>query len=177
LGGQPQDKEKITDFFLWNRKRNSLIKDRIFSTSENHVSGLLMTGCHTVLRRRWCHIFVLNVHASTDDQNDDSRNNSYEELQQVFHPFPKYHMKILLRDLTAQMGTEDTFKPTTGNESLNANSNDSGVKSSKPCHIKKFVFLRAKITHVEPLINKHCISPNEKTHSDMNRVLIKSRWH
>ena len=30
------------------------------------------------------------------EKNDDSKNSCYEELEQVFDHFPKYHKKILL---------------------------------------------------------------------------------
>ena len=35
-------------------------------------------------------------------------------------------MKILLGDFNAKVERENTFKPTTGNESLHQNSNDNG---------------------------------------------------
>jgi hypothetical protein len=31
----------------------------------------------------------------------------YEELEHVFDKFPKYHMKILLREFNAKVGKED----------------------------------------------------------------------
>jgi hypothetical protein len=73
---------------------------------------------YTILRGCWCHIIVLNVHAPTEDKSDDVKDSFYEELERVFDKFPKYHMKILLRDFNAKLGKEDLFKPTTGNESL-----------------------------------------------------------
>jgi hypothetical protein len=42
------------------------------------------------------YIIVLNVHAPTEDKIDDIKDRFYEELEQVFDKFPKYHMKILL---------------------------------------------------------------------------------
>jgi hypothetical protein len=39
---------------------------------------------------------VLNVHAPTEDKIDDTEDMFYEELEQVFDKFPRYHMKILL---------------------------------------------------------------------------------
>jgi hypothetical protein len=51
----------------------------------------------------------------------------YEEVERVFHKFPKYHMKILLGDFSAKVEKEDLFKPTTGNESLHEISNNNGV--------------------------------------------------
>ena len=47
---------------------------------------------YIVMRGQWCNI-VLNVHVPRED--DDSNNNFYEELQQVFEHFFQYNMKIL----------------------------------------------------------------------------------
>jgi len=44
------------------------------------------------MRGQWCNI-VLNVHVPRED--DDSNDNFYEELQQVFEHFSHYNMKIL----------------------------------------------------------------------------------
>jgi hypothetical protein len=52
----------------------------------------------------------------------------YEELERVFDTFPKYHMKILLRDFNDKVVREDIFKPTIGNENLHDISNDNGVR-------------------------------------------------
>jgi hypothetical protein len=52
----------------------------------------------------------------------------YEEVELIFHKFPKYHMKILLGDFNAKVGREDIFKPTTGKDRIHENNNDNGVK-------------------------------------------------
>jgi exonuclease III len=69
---------------------------------------------YIILRGRWCHIIVLNLHASTEDKTD-VKDSFYKELERVFDRFPKYHMKIVLGDFNAKVGKEDIFKPTIGN--------------------------------------------------------------
>jgi hypothetical protein len=69
---------------------------------------------YIILRGRWCHIIVLNVHAPTEDKTDDLKGSFFKELENVFE-FPKDHMKILLGDFNAKLGKEDIFKPTIGN--------------------------------------------------------------
>jgi exonuclease III len=71
---------------------------------------------YIILRDRWCHNIVLNVHAPTEDKTDDVKDIFFEELERVFDKFPKYHMKILLGDFNAKVRREDIFKPTIGNE-------------------------------------------------------------
>jgi len=42
------------------------------------------------LRGRLCNVIVLNVHAQSEEKNDDSKDSFYEELGQVFfYHFPK----------------------------------------------------------------------------------------
>jgi hypothetical protein len=62
-----------------------------------------------ILRGRWCHIIVLNVHAPTEDKTDDVKESFYEELERVFDKCPKYHTKILLGDFNAKVCREDFF--------------------------------------------------------------------
>jgi hypothetical protein len=49
------------------------------------------------------------VHAPTEDKDDDKNDRFYEELEQVFDQFPRYHMKISLGDFNAKAGREDIF--------------------------------------------------------------------
>jgi hypothetical protein len=69
----------------------------------------------------------------------------------MFDKFPKYHMKILL-DFNAEVGREDIFKPTIGNESLDEVSNDNGVTrrlvnfaTSKNLRVKSTMFSHLQI--------------------------------
>jgi exonuclease III len=68
------------------------------------------------------------VHAPSEEKSDESKDSFYEELEQVFDHLPKYHTKILLGDFNANVGRENIFKTTIGNESLHQDSNDNGVR-------------------------------------------------
>jgi hypothetical protein len=43
-----------------------------------------------LLRGRWCHIIVVNVHSPTEDEIRDVRNNFYEELERVLDTFFRF---------------------------------------------------------------------------------------
>jgi hypothetical protein len=83
---------------------------------------------YIILRGRWCHILLLNVHAPTRNKSDDVKDSFYEELEHLFDKFHKYHTKILLGDFGAKVGREDIFKPTIGNESVHEISNENGLR-------------------------------------------------
>ena len=50
-----------------------------------------------MLRGRWRNIIVVNVHAPSEGKCDESKDNFYEELEQVFNHFPKYYGNVTRR--------------------------------------------------------------------------------
>jgi hypothetical protein len=67
------------------------------------------------------------MHGPSEEKSDDSINTFYDELDQVFNDFPKYHLKVLLGDFNAKLEREYILTLTIGNESLNLECNDSDV--------------------------------------------------
>jgi hypothetical protein len=105
---------------------------------------------YIILRGHWFHIIVLNVHAPAEDKINYVKDSFYEELECIFDKFTKYHMKILLGDISAKIGREDIFKPTIGNESLHEIGNDNGVRvvnftTSKSLIVKSTMFPHCSI--------------------------------
>jgi hypothetical protein len=125
---------------------------------------------YKILRGHWCHIIVLNVHAPTEDKTHDVKGSFYDELECVFDKFLKYHMKILLRDLNAQKGSEDIFKPTIGNESLHDFSNNNGVRVVNFATSKNLTAKSTTFPHHS--IHKHIwMSPDGKIHNQIDHIL------
>ena len=86
-----------TGFFVHRRivsavKRIEFVSDRL---------------SYIVLRGRWLHIILVNVHAPSEEKSEELRDSFYEELEELFDHFPKYHTKILLGDFNANVGSED----------------------------------------------------------------------
>jgi hypothetical protein len=128
---------RIMIFFVHKRIISAVRKVEFVSDRMSYI----------ILRGRWCHIIVLNVHAPTEDKTDDVKDSFYEEVERVFDTFPKYHMKILFGDFSAKVGREDIFKPTIGNESLHKISNNNGVRLVNFARSKNFRVKSAMFPH------------------------------
>jgi len=129
-----------------------------------------------VLRGHWCNIILVNVHATSEEKSDESKDSFYEELEQVFDHFPKYHMKRLIGDSNAKVGRENIFKPTIGQESLHQYSNDNGVRLVNFATSQNLVVKSTMFPHRN--IHKYTwTSPDGKTHNQIDHVLIDRRRH
>jgi hypothetical protein len=95
----------------------------------------------------------LNAHAPTEDKDDDTKDSFYKKLEQVFDQFRRYHMKILLGNLSAKVGREDIFKPIICKESLYEASNDKGVRVVYFATSKNVIVKRKTFPHRN--IHKH----------------------
>jgi hypothetical protein len=62
---------------------------------------------YIILRGRWCHIIVLNVHAPAEDKTDEVKDRLLEDMECVFVKNPNYLKNSLLGD--AKVGREDIF--------------------------------------------------------------------
>jgi hypothetical protein len=131
---------------------------------------------YIILRGRWCHVIVLNVHAPTEVKTEVVKVSFYEELERVFDTFPKYHMKILFGDFNAKVGREDILKPTIGNESMHEISDDNGVRL---VNFATSEILRVKST-MFPHRNIHkynWTSSDGKAHIQIDHILVDRRRH
>jgi len=130
---------------------------------------------YIVLRGRWRNIIVVNVHAPREEKSDEEKDSFYEELEQVFDQFPKYHMKMLLGDFNAKVGRENIFKPTIGQESLHQDGYDNGVRLVNFATSQNLVVKSTMFPHRN--IHKYTwTSLDGKTHNQIDHVLLDRRW-
>ena len=91
-----------------------------------------------------------------------------------FDHFPKYRIKILLGDFNAKLGREDNLKLTVGNESLDQDNIDNGIRIVKLATSKNLVVKSTMFLHQN--IHKYTwTSPDGKTHNQIYHILIDKR--
>jgi hypothetical protein len=85
-------------------------------------------------------------------------------------------MKILLGEFNAEVGREDIFKQSTGNESLHEISSDNGVRVVNFATSRNLIVSSTMFPHRN--IHKFTwTSPDGKTHNQIDYILIDRRRH
>jgi hypothetical protein len=59
---------------------------------------------YIILRGRWFHIIVLNVHVPKGNKFDDVKESLREKLERIFDKLPNYLMKMILGYINAKVG-------------------------------------------------------------------------
>jgi len=106
------------------------------------------------------------VHAPSEEKSSVPNDSFYEELEQCFNHFAKYHLIIMLGDFNAKVRRENIFKPTIGNESLHQGSKDDGFSTVNFATSRNLVFKSTMFPHRN--IHKYTrTSPNGKSHNQV----------
>jgi hypothetical protein len=152
-----------------------LVHKRIISAVKR-VEFLSDRISYIILRGRWFHIIVLNVHAPTEDKTDDMKDSFYAELGRIFDKFPKYHMKMLSGDFNAKVGRGYIFNPTIGNENVYEINNDDGVRAVNVATSKNLIVKSTTVPNHN--IHKYTSTfADGKTHNHIDHILIDRQRH
>ena len=126
------DKKNHTIFYSCDRKHHIfgtgfVVNKRIKHLVTNFKAKTLRI-CKIHVRGLFFNYSLICVHAPTEEKDDDEKDNFYEDLDQIYEECPKRDVKIIIGDLNAKIGQEETYGPITGKYSLHTLSNDNGIR-------------------------------------------------
>ncbi|XP_025208310.1 uncharacterized protein LOC112603784, partial [Melanaphis sacchari] len=130
--------------------------------------------CYIRINMNHRDMIIICAYAPTESGNKEVKDAFYEELEQVYDTIPSHCIKVLLGDMNAQVGKENTYKTTIGEHSLHDRSNDNGVRLINFAIRKNMVVSSTRF----PRKNIHketWLSPGGRYSSQIDHVLIENK--
>uniref|UniRef100_A0A182NDQ1 Endonuclease/exonuclease/phosphatase domain-containing protein n=1 Tax=Anopheles dirus TaxID=7168 RepID=A0A182NDQ1_9DIPT len=84
--------------------------------------------CTLRMRGKFYNISLINVHAPTEDKEEEEKDLFYGRLAKTIKSRPRHDLIIILGDFNAKIGREPVYRQYTGSHSLHEHSNDNGSR-------------------------------------------------
>jgi exonuclease III len=129
--------------------------------------------CKLRLKGKFNNISLISVYAPMEDKVDEIKEQFYEDLQKVVDNTPKTDTIIILGDLNARLGKEDTYTGVTGQYTLHQNTSGNGEMLCEFAVLNNMTIMSTQFQH--KLIHKGTwISSDEKTVNQIDHVTTNS---
>ncbi|XP_058120479.1 craniofacial development protein 2-like [Anopheles ziemanni] len=130
--------------------------------------------CYLRMRGKFHNISLINVHAPTEDKDEEEKDLFYGRLAKLYESCPRYDVKIILGDFNAKVGRESMYRQYIGTHSLHEHSNENGSRLVQFAAASNLVIGSTKFARRD--IHKTTwVSPDGATSNQIDHVLINRR--
>jgi hypothetical protein len=84
--------------------------------------------CVIRIKGRIFNYSLINIHAPTNDSEEEAKDKFYEQLEQAYAAWPSHDVKLVMGDANAKVGRETVHQPTIGKHSLHEITNENGLR-------------------------------------------------
>uniref|UniRef100_A0A8D9F872 Craniofacial development protein 2 n=1 Tax=Cacopsylla melanoneura TaxID=428564 RepID=A0A8D9F872_9HEMI len=126
------------------------------------------------LKGKFNDIFIINVHAPTEDASTENKDEYYEILEELYSQLPNYATKLIIGDFNAKIGKEDIYIPTIGRHSLHENTNENGQQLINFAMCNNLNISSTTFPH-KRIHKATWISPDSRTRNQIDHILIDDR--
>ena len=130
--------------------------------------------CVLRIKGRFFNYSLINMHAPTNDSEEEAKDMFYELLERAYDACPNHDVKLVMGDANAKVGREAVYQPTIGRYSVHESTNENGLRlidfaAGRQMAIKSTYFIHKRI-HLETW---H--SPDGRTRNQIDHCLIDGR--
>jgi hypothetical protein len=130
--------------------------------------------CKIRLRGNFFNYSLINVHAPTEDKDEDEKGLFYEDLHSLYASCPKNDIKVILGDFNAKIGKEDEYRPTIGKYSLHDVTNDNGQRLILFA-VEHGMVISSTLFQHKRIHKMTWRSPDGETFNQIDHIMIDSR--
>ena len=127
------------------------------------------------LNVKWFSRTLINVPPPTNEKMGQVKAEFYNSLEQNKNQIANSDIKIILEDFNAKVDKEDIDKPTTGNESLQNETNNNGIKMTQFAISKGTNVRSTKFPHKDSH-KETWFSADGRAVNEIDHVLISNRF-
>jgi hypothetical protein len=84
--------------------------------------------CVIRIKSRFFNYSLINIHAPTNDSEEEAKDQFYEQLERAYAACPSHDVKLVIRDVNAKVGRETVHQPTIGKHILHESTNENGLR-------------------------------------------------
>jgi exonuclease III len=129
--------------------------------------------CKLRLKGKYYNIKIINIHAPTEEKDEDTKERFYAELQQIKEKVPKHDLLIILGDYNAKFGRERAYQNVTRNHTLHDRTNRNGELVYEYAIANDMVVASTIFQH-KSIHKGTWISPDTLTLNQIDHVLVSN---
>ena len=118
---------------------------------------------------------IHQAHYHIEDAEKEDKEALYDQLQEAIHRLPAHDMLLVIGDLNARMGNDNTGRESNMGTHGCGIMNDNGQRLCELCEENKQV-IRGTIFHHKEIYKKTWTSPGGTTTSQIDHVLVNEKW-
>ena len=124
---------------------------------------------------KYCKLTILQCYAPTNEVEDEAKDEWYEQLQQVISKVPAHDMLLIIGDLNAKVGADNTNYARAMGQHGTGEMNDNGERLAEFCMNQNYVIGGTIFPHknIHKLTWK---SPDGKTLNQIDHIIINGKW-
>ena len=148
-------KEKIKTLLKWESVNDRMIRARFYS--------------------KYCKLSIIQCYAPTNDADKETKDNFYEQLQIVVSKVPRHDMLLIMGDLNAKVGADNTECEKSMRKHGCGTRNDNGERLIDFCLNNNQVIGGSLFPHkdIHKLTWK---SPDGRTTNQIDHKIINNKW-
>ena len=125
---------------------------------------------------RWRQVTILQCYAQTNAATEEAKDDFYDQLQMVLEQVPCKDVKIVMGDINATAGTDNTGREEVmGKHGAGAEINENGERWADFCQANELVIGGTQFPHKE-CHKRKWRSPDGVTVNQINHLAFSRRW-
>ena len=127
--------------------------------------------CKLRVKGKFYNMTLINIYAPTEDKDDETKEQFYEELQRTQDRAPKHDVKIIIGDMNAKLGKEKVFSQVIGRHTLHSISNVNGEMVANYAISNGMSLASTKFQH-KKIHTGTWTSPDHQTINQIDHVMV-----